>query len=175
MSGFAPHAGIPRKSRVREWLSVLALLAYISVVLLATLSPTPLDQGYQGSIDKVLTVLHRNGVPEWFGYNKLEFSANIFMFIPLGFLITLLLPLKIWWLSIVFCPALSGAIELSQGAFLSARFASWGDVASNSIGALIGIIVAVCLRQLVYQRDEKLVERALWERGAVATRTGLPS
>ncbi|MFT2816891.1 VanZ family protein [Leifsonia sp. A12D58] len=156
------HGSSP-KSRTREWLAFLALLAYAAIVLAATLSPTPLDQGYQGAIDKVLDVLHRNGVPEWFGYNKLEFSANIVMFVPLGFLITLLLPTKVWWLALIICPALSGAIELTQGALLSERFASWGDVLSNSIGAVIGILIAVILRALVYHRDEKLIERALWE------------
>lgn len=156
----------PAKSRTREWLAFLALLAYAAVVLAATLSPTPLDQGYQGAIDKVLAVLHRNGVPEWFGYNKLEFSANIVMFIPLGFLITLLLPTKVWWLALIICPALSGTIELTQGALLSERFASGGDVASNSIGAIIGILIAVILRALVYHRDEKLIERALWNQRA---------
>jgi glycopeptide antibiotics resistance protein len=154
---------IPPKSRTREWLAFLALLAYVAIVLAATLSPTPLDQGYQGAIDKFLAVLHRNGGPEWFGYNKLEFSANVVMFIPLGFLITLVLPTKVWWLALIIAPALSGAIELTQGAFLSARFASWGDVLSNSIGALIGILIAVILRTLVHNRDEKLIERALWE------------
>ena len=153
----------PPKSRTREWLAFLALLSYAAIVVAATLSPTPLDQGYQGAIDKVLAVLHRNGVPEWFGYGKLEFSANIVMFIPLGFLITLLLPTKVWWLALVICPALSGAIELTQGALLSERFASWGDVASNSIGAIVGIFIAVVLRALVHNRDEKLIERALWD------------
>jgi glycopeptide antibiotics resistance protein len=138
-------------------------MAYASIVLAATLSPTPLDQGYEGAIDKLLAVLHRNGVPEWFGYHKLEFSANVVMFIPLGLLITLLLPTKVWALALIICPALSGAIELTQGALLSQRFASWGDITSNSIGAIIGILVAVILRALVYERDQKLIERALWE------------
>jgi glycopeptide antibiotics resistance protein len=156
----------PPKSRTREWLAFLALLAYAAIVLGATLSPTPLDQGYESAIDKFLAVLHRNGVPQWFGYHKLEFSANIVMFIPLGFLITLLLPAKVWWLALIICPALSGAIELTQGALLSARFASWGDVLSNSIGAIVGILIAVIIRALVYHRDQKLIERALWEHGA---------
>jgi glycopeptide antibiotics resistance protein len=162
MSAYELSSKSPPKSRTREWLAFLALLAYAGIVLAATLSPTPLDQGYQGAIDKLLTVLHRNGVPEWFGYNKLEFTANIIMFVPLGFLITLLLPTKVWWLAIVMCPALSGAIELTQGSLLSERFASWGDVASNSIGAIIGILIAVILRALIYHRDERMIERALW-------------
>jgi glycopeptide antibiotics resistance protein len=84
----------------------------------------------------------------------------------MGFLITLLLPTKVWGLALIICPALSGAIELTQGALLSARFASWGDVLSNSVGAIVGILMAVILRALVYHRDQKLIERALWEHGS---------
>ncbi|MEO6309412.1 MAG: VanZ family protein [Leifsonia sp.] len=156
------HEAAPPKSRAREWLGLILLGGYVVVVLLATMWPTPLDQGYESSIQKLLSVLHRTGVPEWFGYNKLEFSANILMFVPLGFLVALILPTRIWWLALILCPALSVAIELTQGAVLSARFASPGDVLSNSIGAVIGIFFAVLLRAVVHHRDEKLIARAIW-------------
>ncbi|MGV8883937.1 MAG: VanZ family protein [Rhodoglobus sp.] len=155
----------PPRSRARVWLATLGLVASVAIILLATMWPTPLDQGYQGAINKVMAVLHRNGVPKWFGYNKLEFSANIAMFIPLGFLVALLLPQKVWWLALLLCPGLSVAIELIQGAVLDARVSSALDVLANSLGALIGILVAVAIRALVYQRDQKVIARALWERG----------
>jgi VanZ family protein len=138
----------------------------LALVLAATLSPTPLDQGYRGAVDKLLGVLHRHGVPEWFGYGKLEFSANIAMFIPIGFLVALILPARVWWISLIICPALSISIELTQGALLSARFASGADVAANSIGGVVGILVAILLRAAVYERDEKIIARALWERNS---------
>lgn len=156
----------PPRSRTRVWLASLGLVASIVVILLATMWPTPLDAGYQGAINKVMAVLHRNGVPTWFGYNKLEFSANIAMFFPLGFLVALLLSQKLWWLALIFCPGLSVAIELIQGAVLDARVSSALDVLANSLGALIGILVAVAIRALVYQRDQKVIARALWERSA---------
>lgn len=154
---------LPHRSRAREWLGALALAGYASVVLAATMWPTPLDRGYESSIDKVLAVLHRSGVPTWFGYHKLEFSANIIMFIPLGFLVTMLLSQRFWWLALVICPSMSIAIEVTQALFLSARFATVSDVISNSIGAVVGILTAISLRALVYHRDEKLIARALWQ------------
>ena len=157
--------GKPPKSRAREWLGTSALVICLGLVLLATMWPTPLDQDYSAAVDKLLAVLHRNGIPLWFGYNKLEFSANIFMFIPLGFLIALVLPTKTWWLALLICPALSIGIELTQAVALSARFATISDVIANSTGALIGILLAVVLRAVIYARDEKLVARALWEQG----------
>ncbi|HAM26867.1 MAG TPA: VanZ family protein [Microbacteriaceae bacterium] len=156
--------GQPPKSRVRLWLAAIALAACLTIVLFITMWPVPVDQGYGGAIAKMLAVLHRNGIPGWFGYNKLEFSANIVMFVPIGFLAALILPVRTWWLALVICPLFSTGIELTQGAFLAARFASVTDVLSNSIGAVVGVLVAVILRALVYARDQKVIALALWER-----------
>ena len=155
----------PPKSKARTSIGGVLLVSYVIIILFATMWPTPLDQGYGAAIEKVLDVVHRNGVPEWFGYNKLEFSANVAMFIPLGFLAALLLPARIWWLALLICPALSIAIELTQATFLAARFATVTDVVSNSIGAVIGILIAVVLRSVVYERDQKVLARALWQHG----------
>ena len=155
----------PPKSKARPLIGGVLLASYVVVVLVATLWPTPLDQGYSAAIQKVLDVVHRNGVPEWFGYSKLEFTANVAMFVPLGFLAALLLPAKVWWLALFICPALSIAIELTQATFLAARFATATDVIANSIGAVIGILVAVILRSIVYERDQKVIALALWQNG----------
>lgn len=155
----------PPASRARVTFAGLCLVFSLGLVIAATLSPTPLDQGYQGAIDKLLGVLHRQGIPEWFGYGKLEFSGNVLMFAPVGFLIALLLPVRVWWISLLACPALSVAIELTQGAALSERFASANDVLANSIGSVLGILLAVILRSAVYERDRKVLARAMWEHG----------
>ena len=151
----------PPKSRVRVATGTVLLLAYGLIVLLATMWPTPLDQGYEESIDRLLRVLHRNGIPEWFGYSKLEFSANILMFVPIGFLIALLLPWRVWWLALLLVPAFSVGIELLQGAVLAARFSTPVDVVANSLGGIAGVIVAGLLRLSVYRRDRLVVARAL--------------
>jgi glycopeptide antibiotics resistance protein len=155
----------PAKNRTREWLATSILVLYLVAVLIATMWPTPLDQGFSSSIDRFLAVMHRNGVPEWFGYSKLEFTANIGMFVPLGFLVALLLPRKLWWFALFICPGLSVGIELTQATFLSARFATVVDVIANSLGALVGIAIAVILRTMVHSRDQQLIARALWARG----------
>ena len=155
----------PPRSRLRLGLALTGLAAYATVVLAMTLSPTPLDQGYESAIARFLGVLHRNGVPEWFGYSKLEFTANIVMFVPFGFLIALSLPRRAVWLAILLIPAFSAGIELSQYVFLSARFASALDVVANTAGGYAGAVCAIILRAIVSARDEKVIARALWERG----------
>ena len=154
----------PRKSQLRTGLALTGLIICAAVILWATMSPTPLDQGYESAIDRFLAVLHRNGVPVWFGYNKLEFSANILMFLPLGFLLALALPRRAAWVALLLIPAFSVSIELVQAAALSARFATPMDVLANTIGGYIGAVVAFIIRAAVYSRDEKVIARADWER-----------
>jgi glycopeptide antibiotics resistance protein len=158
----------PPKSRARVGLAVTASVAYGLVVAFATLTPTPLDRGYRTSIERLLAVMHRHGVPDWFGYDALESSANVAMFVPVGFLVAMLLPRRRWWMALLACPALSAGIEASQAAFLSERFATIADVMANSLGALLGIAVSCAIRAAVHRRDEKVVARAAWARDAEA-------
>lgn len=155
----------PPKSHLRAWLAWLGLIAYGSVVIAATMSPTPLDSGYRGAIDKVLAVMHRNGLPERFDYAEVEFTANILMFVPIGFFIGLVLPRVAVWAGIFIVPALSGGIEFVQGQMLAERFATWHDVLANSLGGWVGLLVAMIIRAVVHARDEKVIARALWDAG----------
>lgn len=155
----------PPKSHLRAWLAWLGLLAYGAVVFAATMSPTPLDRGYESAIDKLLSLLHRNGLPERFGYAELEFGANILMFIPLGFFIGLVLPRVAVWAGIFIVPAVSGTIEFVQGQLLAERFSTLQDVLANSLGGWIGLLVAMIIRAVVHARDQKITAVALWEAG----------
>ncbi|MEV8360191.1 VanZ family protein [Microbacterium sp. NPDC076895] len=155
----------PPRSHARLIISIVGLALYAGVVLLATMWPTPLDRGYSESIDRVLEVLHRNGVPTWFGYSKFEFTANIAMFFPLGFLLSLALPRRVWWVALVLLPLFSGTIELLQATFLAERFASVFDVIANTLGGYLGSAVALVVRAIVRARDETVLARALWEAG----------
>jgi VanZ family protein len=139
--------------------SLLAL--YMLAVLGATMWPTPLDTNYESTIAHVLDLLHRHGLPGWFGYARLEFTANILMFIPLGFLVALTLPRRSWWLALLMVPAFSFGIEMVQGAFLAARFASGWDVLANTIGGCLGAALSFAVRALVHARDRLIVTESL--------------
>lgn len=143
-------------------LATASLVLYAATVLVVVFWPTPVDRDYRGAIDRVLQVAHRHGLPEWFGYRELEFLGNVALFLPLGFFLALVLPGRLWWLTVLICPAFSVLIELSQGAFLSERFSSPWDVAANTLGGLSGALVAVGIRALVHARDERVIARALW-------------
>lgn len=136
------------------------LVLYLGFVLVVTLWPTPIDADYGDAISRLLAALHRHGVPAWFGYRKLEFTANIVMFVPLGFL-TALLPPRGWsWLALLWIPAFSIAIELAQWRWLAQRFGSALDVLANTIGGYLGVLAAAGLRALVHARDRAVLDQA---------------
>jgi len=147
-------------------MSGVGLAAYAVFVVVVTMVPTPVDQGLNSSIEKVLGKLHQHGLPTWFQYDQLEFSANIAFFVPLGFFLALLVPVRAWWLAILVGPVFSLGIELCQRLFLPERFASVGDVVANSIGSLIGTVLAFALRAVVFARDRRIVSAALEKRPA---------
>jgi len=147
-------------SRVRLAICGILLLFYICVVLAATMWPTPLDAGYESTVTRLLEILHRHGIPEWFGYAKLEFSANVVMFVPLGFLLALTLPQRAWWAAMLLIPAFSGVIEYTQGQWLEARFASGWDVAANTLGGYAGAVLAYLVRAVIHVRDRLVIAEA---------------
>ena len=153
----------PSTGGLRAGIAVTLLLLCLGIVLWVTMSPTPINLGREDAIRKLLALLHDNGVPEWFGYSKLEFTANIAMFAPLGLLIGLALPRRGVWLGLLLAPAFSGVIELAQALLLSQRTASVQDVVANSIGGWIGLLIAVVIRALVHARDRKVIAQSQWD------------
>ncbi len=69
-----------------------------------------------------------------------EFAANIILFVPLGFFITLLF--QRWWIGVLVSIVLSTSVELLQ-VFLPGRLATPRDVLSNTIGGVIGCVIAL--------------------------------
>jgi hypothetical protein len=115
---------------------VLAWLAlYLLVVLAVLLSPIAL-----GVIP--------NAVGDWlrgdlgitfFGSGWIEFAANIAMFAPLGFLLTL--AFRHPWFGAGLALALSVGAELAQ-LIIPSREASLRDVIANTLGAAVGAALA---------------------------------
>lgn len=144
---------------MRLFIAATGLVLCLIVVIVATLSPTPIDRGYESAIERVLSVLHRNGVPGWFGYRWFEFSANVVMFLPIGFFLALVFPTRFRWVAILGIPALSGTLETLQLVALPARFATVNDVIANTIGGWAGIALAGLTVLAVHLRDRRMMMR----------------
>lgn len=130
-----------------------ALAAVILVAAVLTLSPLPVQDLAFAVIDRVLDVLHSWGAPARLDRHVLEFGANIVMFVPLGFLVALLVPQRRWWLALVGAVLASLAVETVQSAALPHRIGSLRDVLGNTLGAVIGIGLAAAWRSAARRPD----------------------
>lgn len=141
--------------------AIVAVLAAVYGVFLAFVAfwPSPVDKPVASLLNRVISELHERGVPAFVDYGFIEFSANIVLFIPVGLIFGLIVPVRFAVIALLLGPALSAAIELGQHFLLAARYATVADVIANSIGATIGVFLAVTLRAIVAVRDEKVTER----------------
>ncbi|MDQ0279299.1 hypothetical protein QO003_003602 [Arthrobacter silviterrae] len=117
-------------------IALAAAAIYLVGVAMVVFWPTPVDRPASGELHLVIDWLHVHGLPKFIGYNQVEFTANIAMFLPMGLI------LSIWfkngWVGLVVGSLASCFIELSQYLFLPHRYASGLDVLANTMGAAIG-------------------------------------
>lgn len=132
-----------------RWISVGVLAGFLVTVVLITLTPGPPDPDGQRDLIAWLARAHRAGLPRWISYDLIEFSANVVMFLPLGLFGALALPAGRRWLALPALVLLSVGIELTQAAGLPGRYASLSDVVANSLGAVLGYLLAVSLARLL--------------------------
>lgn len=152
-------ARLPSTSAARHALIWLLALGYGGFLAFVVFWPSPVDQPVEGLLDRAISEMHERGVPAFVDYAFIEFAANIALFIPVGLLFGLMLPLRWWPVALLLGPALSGLIELAQSELLEARYATLSDLIANSIGATIGVLAALALRAVVLARDQKVIER----------------
>ncbi|MGX1793234.1 VanZ family protein [Microbacterium sp. NPDC055312] len=112
-----------------------ALAAYLLAACALLLSPIGPGR-ILGAL--VAWVQHDLGVED-FRQGWLEVPANVVLFIPLGFLLALLL--RRAWVAVLLSVTVSFVAELLQ-LQLSDRLSSVRDIAANAAGAVIGAAVA---------------------------------
>lgn len=141
--------------RRRHLIGAIGLPIAGAVVLVITLWPTQVDSAYGPELAWLIDLLRDRGLSWHEAYGLLEFTANIVMFVPLGFFAGLLLagrrilrgargvfgafglPLAI--------VLVSAAIEGAQLLFLPERVPSLLDVLANSLGGWIGLGLAALI------------------------------
>lgn len=122
----------------------LLTAAYLAFVGWLTLTPQPIDAADEQLILRVLNALHRRGLFESVDYNRLEFLANIGLFVPVGGFVVLLIGARWWWVALLGCLALTGFIESAQQV-IPGRVPDERDLLANSVGGAIGVLVALVL------------------------------
>jgi glycopeptide antibiotics resistance protein len=126
-------------------LAFVALGLYGMVLAAIGLFPTPVDTRASPVIRSFLVRVHELGIPAWFDYGLIEFTANIFLFVPLGGLLVLALGRRRAWLAVLIGIVVSLTIEVAQALVLPERHPSAMDVLANSLGAVLGATVAIAL------------------------------
>jgi VanZ family protein len=138
----------------------MLLIAYGLFIALVAYWPHPVDRSLRPRIDRVLAALHRRDLVEWFGYDQLEWSANLVFFVPLGLLLVLLLGGHRWWAAVMISVMVSCAIEAGQLLFLPARYATVEDLAANGLGALVGALFGASFLAVVHAKRRSRDRRA---------------
>ncbi len=130
----------------------LLLAAYLVVLVLIAYWPTPVDRGAPDLvISEFVRALRRRGITV-VDYDRIEFTANIVLFVPFGLLLGALSRPGRRWLAFLLCVAGSAAIELGQALFLPHRIASIADVVANSIGAALGVLAIALVARVTRSR-----------------------
>ena len=117
-------------------LAHILLIGYVVALALIAFWPVPVDRG-AGAFLRVIT----HWVPA-LTYGRIEFAANIVLFVPFGLLLTLILD-RARWLVLPIAVVTTVTIECVQGVLLHARTPSVLDIVANTTGACIGILLAV--------------------------------
>lgn len=121
----------------------LLTFAYLGFVAWLTLTPQPITPESQ-LVARVLARLQRVDQLSWLTFERLEFLANIGLFVPVGLFLVLLVGGRFWWLAIGIAFAMTTAIETAQRS-IPGRVPDGRDVVANTGGALIGVGVALVL------------------------------
>ncbi|RFA21775.1 VanZ family protein [Subtercola boreus] len=135
-------------------------VVYLGVVAWVTLGPQPLDTQAQGVLYRALRVLGRHASTDWITYDRVEFGANVAMFLPIGLFLLLLLGRRQWWLAIVIGFVMTVSIEVAQ-LYLPGRVSDLRDVVSNTTGATLGVLLALVLTAGKARRIRRERARAL--------------
>ncbi|RLK47992.1 VanZ family protein [Microbacterium telephonicum] len=114
------------------------LLVYVAVLAPIAFWPSPVDRDagpLLAWITRMLPVLT---------YGRIEFLANIALFVPFGVLVALMLRRAL--LAIPVGMAVSLLVEGLQGLLLAERTPSLLDVVANTTGTAIGVLVVIVVK-----------------------------
>ncbi|GAA0491635.1 hypothetical protein GCM10009532_13650 [Microbacterium aurantiacum] len=138
---------------LRSRLPALVLLAYVAALAAIAFWPTPVDRGAAPlvrTITRLIPVLT---------YDRIEFAANIALFVPFGVLVGLLL--RQTWLVLPLAFLTTLMIETAQALLLDRRTPSIMDIIANTAGACIGVLVVVFIRWLQHEHQNAVPATAM--------------
>jgi VanZ family protein len=129
------------------FLSLLTVL-YLGFVGLLTLTPGSDSPDWSSLAARVLARLQRypdlDPLTSRLSVERIEFLANIGLFVPLGVFLLLLVGTRLWFVALMAGVVLTSMIEAVQKE-IPGRVSDPRDVAAHSIGMFVGIALALLL------------------------------
>jgi len=122
----------------------VATLAYLAFVGWLTLTPAADAPTRSALALRVLARLQEYPHLGWLTFDRAEYLANVAMFLPLGLFLLLLFGSRLWWLALAVAIALTSSIETVQRV-IPGRVSDERDIAANTLGAAVGIVVGLVL------------------------------
>ncbi len=148
----------------------MLLITFGVVVTVITFWPGPPDPDGQLALREFLLQAYTHGLPTWITFGRIEFAANIVMFVPIGLFGALVL-VRHSWLVVPIAVAASIAIEVFQSARLAERVGTPRDVIANGLGALLGYLCSLLVlrvaRRRIRRRDAAAVPSTTPQTGTV--------
>lgn len=135
-----------RRTTVIAW---AAAICFAGLLLAVGLNPAHVEAAYGDELFGLLLRAETNPDWAWVTFEVVESAANVLIFVPLGFIAFFLMPRSAWPVALLIGPVVAVGIESGQYAFLPSRDPSWGDVAANSVGSVIGFGIAVLATLIV--------------------------
>ena len=159
-----------RQTTPRVVLASAGFAVYLIALAFIAFWPSPVDRPVDGRISEFIAWAHSIGM-DAITYARIEWTANVVLFLPLGVFLTVLLGSRRWWMSVVIGILVSSLIELGQGIFLADRTASGWDVLANSTGTLIGALLTVATTATIIETRSRSRSRS----GDLSARAGQPT
>lgn len=128
----------------RHPLLSLVTLGYLGFVGLVTLGPQPINASNSNWLWAALNFFSAHRSTQWLTYSRVEFIANIGMFVPVGVFLLLLFGRRLWFIAVLGGAALTCVIEGAQ-LFIPGRVSDVRDLIANTLGAVIGVFVALVI------------------------------
>ena len=142
-----PHIEVPPRPpdprAPTDRMPQLLLLAYLVALALTAFWPTPVDAGLAPLID---ALTRRFPVVT---YARVEFAANIALFVPIGVLLPMMMPRT---LVLPVALVATVAIESTQALLLDTRVPSVLDIIANTTGACVGLLALEAVRAVPARR-----------------------
>jgi glycopeptide antibiotics resistance protein len=142
-----------RVQRTAARIVLTALSAgYLWAVAWMTLRARPYGDEIAAGLDRLLRWFAAHPSTAWITFDRVEFAANVAMFVPLGILAVLWFGVRGWWTAPVIGALVSGAIETAQAMLLSTRVPDLRDIVANTLGATVGMLLMLLLAFLLAPR-----------------------